>query len=376
MNGTACDSAVSVFRLSNWDLLRSLCMFAVVVVHSGLYLGTLVGIDAGGIASATAIICDPIFFALSGYFGIRPLKGSLASYYSHKLSTIVLPLILYSVLLYLFTTGFAGATPYGYIAFFYDEMSPWWFIPALIPFLVIAPFLYQFFEKLNDCWIKMLVRLVCALTAWGFVSFTAAWVFRSSGHETIVFGLGILQHLVPTEIIPGSGYFMYFCMGYFFRRLAPNLSEAMRRRLIVLGLCAWTLDVVCGYFGIDRFDPSFLWLFTSISIMLIFDSIRIRTIFMQRVLEWTGRRSYAIYLVQYTAIGIVAPYVYDVLLNGCIGTLIAPMRLVIWLGVVVGSYLLSLFVASIIDMTFLKLVQIGFEEVVSRIIKRFEQRLA
>ena len=37
--------------------------------------------------------------------------------------------------------------PYaGYFAFAAGDIgSPWWFIPALIPFLALAPFLYQFF---------------------------------------------------------------------------------------------------------------------------------------------------------------------------------------------------------------------------------------
>lgn len=76
-------------RLSNWDLLRSLCMLTVVVVHSESYLGSLTGINAGSIASASAILCEPLFFALSGYFAIRPLKGRLFSYYSRKVSTII-----------------------------------------------------------------------------------------------------------------------------------------------------------------------------------------------------------------------------------------------------------------------------------------------
>lgn len=134
-------------RLSKWDLLRSLCMLAVVVVHSGSYLGTMAGVNAGSIASVAAILCDPLFFALSGYFAIRPLKGSLFSYYSRKVSTIILPLFVYSFLLYLYNARLTVLSIHGYIVYFSQILTPWWFIPALIPFLVVAPFLNTLFEN-------------------------------------------------------------------------------------------------------------------------------------------------------------------------------------------------------------------------------------
>lgn len=369
MNSVNPGRAKPSFRLSNWDLLRSLCMLSVVIVHSGGRLGTLVGINAGSIASTAAILCDPLFFALSGYFAIRPLKGSLFSYYSRKVSTIILPLFVYSFLLYLYNAGFNGFSIHDYIAYFSQVLAPWWFIPALIPFLVVAPFLNWLFEKLSDRQIKSIATLSCALTTWGFISYVLTWAFRSTGHETLVLIVGILQKFIPTVIIPGSAYFMYFCLGYFFRRLAPLTEGRARKRLIALGLTAWAIDIICAYFGVDRFDPSFLWLFASIAALFIFDRIRIENTVARRILEWTGRRSYAIYLLQFTAIAIVAPFVYDTLLAGSIGGFIAPIRLLIWIGMVAGSYLLSLAVASVVDATLLKLVQVGYEKV-ARMIER------
>lgn len=359
-------------RLSNWDLLRSLCMFAVVVVHCRGYLGALVGIDVGRIIARAAIVCDPIFFALSGYFAIRPLKTNLPRYYLHKVSTIILPLVIYSLVLYLHATDFSCLSIHGYIVFFSDELTPWWFIPALIPFLLVAPFLYWLFEKLDDCQAKLVGTAACVLTAWGFISYTLAWALRATGHETSALVMGILQNFIPTQLIPGSGYFMYFCVGYFFRRLAPTTSDGTRKRLIGFGLCAWALEVACYYFDIDHFDPSFPWLFATIAVLFMFDRIRIKSNGVQRLLEWTGRRSYSIYLLQYTAIAVVASLVYDTLLAGSIGNFIAPIRLLVWIGVIAGSYLLSLAVASLIDATLLKLVQRGYNNAAKRALQRLE----
>lgn len=208
-------------------------------------------------------------------------------------------------------------------------LTPWWFIPALIPFLVVAPFLNWLFEILDNRQIKSIAILACTLTAWGFISYVLTWAFRSAGHETLVLAVCILQQLIPMVMIPGSAFFMYFGLGYFFRRLAPQTSDSTRKKLIALRLIAWVVDVVCAYFGVDRFDPSFPWLFACIAVLFIFDRVRIENTVVQRILEWTGRRSYAIYLLQYTAIAIVAPFVYGTLVAGSIGGFIAPIRLLI-----------------------------------------------
>lgn len=251
-----------------------------------------------------------------------------------------------------------------------------------IDHLVVHPSAYSLFgcriflelaiEKLDDHQIKSIATLACALTAWGFISYVLTWAFRSTEHETLVLIVGILQKFIPTVVIPGSAYFMYFCLGYFFRRLAPQTSGSTRKKLIALGLIAWAVDVICAFFGVDRFDPSFPWLFASIAVLFIFDRIRIENTVAQQILEWTGRRSYAIYLLQYTAIAIVASFVYDTILAGGIGGFIAPIRLLIWIGVVAGSYLLSLAVASVVDVTLLKLVQVGYEKVVATADRRFD----
>ncbi len=173
-------------------------------------------------------------------------------------------------------------------------------------------------------------------------------------------------------MIPGAGHFAYFCLGYFFRRLALSTPGATRKKLIVIGLCAWVIDFACTHLGVDRFDPCFPWFFATIAVLFIFDRIRVTSAGAQRALEWTGRRSYSIYLLQYTAIAIVAPFAYDTLLAGGISGLVALFRLLVWVGVVVGTYALSLTVASLVDVTLLKLVQAGYDGIAKRVVRWFE----
>lgn len=105
--------------------------------------------------------------------------------------------------------------------------------------------------------------------------------------------------------------------------------------------------------------------------LFLFDRIRITNVGARHALEWTERRPYSIYLLQYTAIAIVAPFVCNTLLTGGISGIVAPFRLLAWVGVVVESYALSLTVASLVDVTFLKLVQVGYDSVAKRVLRRF-----
>lgn len=105
--------------------------------------------------------------------------------------------------------------------------------------------------------------------------------------------------------------------------------------------------------------------------LFLFDRIRITNVSARRALEWIGRRSYSIYLLQYTAIAIVAPFVCNTLLTGGISGIVAPFRLLVWVDVVVGSYALSLAAASLVDVSLLKLEQAGYDGVAKRVLQEF-----
>ena len=282
-------------RLVNWDLLRAISMFAVVVVHMGGYLGPIGGVPTNAI-STLAIICDPIFFVLSGYFALRPLKTSLSKYYIRKFSSIVLPLFLYSLLLCVYYFWSSGLSLVGYIEYFRNVLTPWWFIPCLIPFLIFAPFLFQCLKSLSDEWVKLLAKLGIALSLWGIVGCFLAWAFNVTGHATLGRALGICTTLIPATLVPNS-YIIYFCLGYFIRRLIPILSDRRKNQHIVLGLVCWVLDVAFGHFGINRVDPSYAWLSATVAIFILFDRIEISDGIGARAIGWAAKRSHSIYLL-------------------------------------------------------------------------------
>lgn len=115
----SCEVRQEPNRLANLDLLRSLCMLAVVAVHCSASLGIIGKVDVSVISSKILILCDPIFFALSGYFAIRPLRSNLLTYWLRKIGTIVLPLFVYAIILYFYTNDARDYSLSGWVAFFF-----------------------------------------------------------------------------------------------------------------------------------------------------------------------------------------------------------------------------------------------------------------
>ena len=342
-------------RLANWDLLRAVSMFAVVVVHMSGYLGPIGGVPTNAIGTF-AIVCDPVFFALSGYFALRPLKTSLPKYYVRKFSSIILPLFLYSALLYVYYSWSSGLSLFGYIEYFNNVLTPWWFIPALIPYLIAAPFLYKCLESLSDDWVKLLVRFSVVLSIWGIAGCFLTWAFEVTGHATLGRMVGICTSLLPATLVPNS-YFIYFCLGFFIRRLIPILSDRRKNQLMVLGLSCWLLDAAFAHFGINRVDPSYAWLPATIAIFLIFDRLSIPDGIASRCIGWAAKRSYSIYLLQYTTIEIATAAIYTSIFAGGIMGHAALVRLCVWLGTTLLAYVLAFGCASIVDSALLRPLQ-------------------
>ena len=222
-------------------------MFFVVVVHCGGYLGQIGPVNMGLVAGRAAIACDPVFFALSGYSALRPLKRGLRDYYQKKLVGIVVPLVVYSALLYLWSSRLTELSIGGYFAFAAGEIgSPWWFIPTLIPFLVLAPFLCQFFEALSDKWALRLCKLVLVASLWSCLSYFGQWLFVAIGKPGAASMIETITYLIPTHLV-SVGYFVFFCAGYFLRRMMPLLSKKNKKQLIAIGFLFWALDATALY---------------------------------------------------------------------------------------------------------------------------------
>lgn len=242
-------------RLTNWDLLRALSMFLVVVVHIAPQLGSFRNINASPIASTAAIICDPIFFCLSGYFAFKPLKKSYKDYLFDKALSLLLPIFVYAGLLYAFKTATGSLQDTNYIRYTSDLVQGgWWFVPALIPFILVAPILSKMFDALDDRTCKIALFVTLGIYAWGGLSCVTKSLLINSQHITLAAAISMFQRFIPISLL-GRTYFTFFCMGYFIKRVSPLLDIREVRLIKVAGILFFILDIISAYFGFERADP-------------------------------------------------------------------------------------------------------------------------
>lgn len=352
----------STSRAVNWDLLRSLAMFLVVVVHTSALLGPIHGIGTSTIIRRFAFICDPVFFALSGYFALRPSKRGLKEYYLNKVSTILLPLFVYSILLYLFLTKLKGMSLNGYFTFFLDQLKGgWWFIPTLIPCLVAAPFLAKGLEALSNKMVAAATIVFGILFGWGALCSFSSWLFSTADINTLVSLSDLMAWLVPPSVLYYNPvYFEFFLLGGLFMRLEASISHRQSICLVVLGIACWVADIVFAEFGLPRSDPSYFWLFATFGIFIIFSHLAIKSDGLSKVISWIAQRSYSIYLLQFTTIALLSSRVYDIGIFGDIYNMGAFYRVGAWLFVTFGAYVFALAVASVVDPLVLKNAQKAF----------------
>lgn len=355
-------------RLVHWDLLRALAMFFVVLCHTALYLGPIGGIDTNVATVEFALICDPVFFALSGYFAIRPLRGNYKGFLLKKFRDVVVPLIVYVVCLYLFDVAKANA------GFDLSSFASWclgaisgnfWFIPCLIPFLILAPFLNEMFSSLSDRTAKTLEWVVYVAALWG----TGASVFAFFAGDSFVSSLiSTLLSLLPPAVIPG-GYFLYFCLGYFIRREESHVSSRAFKVLACLGVLLWLACPILALAGYQRVDPSYLWLPATVSVFLLFAKIEIRGDRVGKAISFLARHSYAVYLLQFTTIKLVYGRLNAAGLMDGSASLPAFERLCLQAFAVFASYVLAVLIGFVLDGTLVQLAKRGVEALLERCLR-------
>lgn len=337
-------------------------MFMVVVVHTAAYSPQLgLGFNLPHAISRAAIICDPVFFMLSGFFALRPLKCSLKEYYLKKVSSIVLPIVLYSVVLYLYNSwqdlSFGGYLSYAASIFF----GGWWFIPALIPLLILAPFLHVALEGLDDRWILRLAKLLAIVYAWGVLFHILEFAAVQIERPGLVNLLTMVSACIPKVLI--ASYFPVFCLGYFYRRLSGILTQVQKTRLSIAAIVSIVACFFLAGIGVGGDDPDQIWVIAAFCLFFLFERVRVPEGVASKVVVWVAKRSYSIYLFQYTTIAIVGGILYTGMAFGDVSTFPLILQLAIWALYAIGSYCLALVIASVLDPILLTNVQRLFNSV-------------
>ena len=160
----------------------------------------------------------------------------------------------------------------------------WWFVPALIPFILVAPVLSKMFDALDDRTCKIALFVTLGIYAWGGLSSAANSLLINSQHVTFAAAISMLQRIIPRSLLGGT-YFTFFCMGYFIKRVTPLLDTRETHFIMASGALFFIIDIASAYYGLDRSDPSFNWMIVTVAIFITFDGIKHQSKSLSKLIE-------------------------------------------------------------------------------------------
>lgn len=244
----------SVYRESNFDLLRIICAFAVVVIHvSAQFIGAMtgdpqyVGMEFHDVFNSTlwnvlSRFAVPCFVMLSGAFILANDKNAdFSFFYKKSLRKFFLPLLLFSFLYYLYSNIFIVG---GYFLIqkpdvlswevFFEPLLNWlkgvpfyhlWYMYMLVGLYLFAPVLILLKYQIGD---KFFER-----TAWSLLLFSGMFAW----------GVDVVAYWNPGYCFNYLGYFM---LGYVLRKKSrPNNFRGLL--YILLGVCVECLIAFLRY---------------------------------------------------------------------------------------------------------------------------------
>lgn len=277
-------------RKIEYEIIRVCAMIFMVTAHCH---GSISGyIDTAGekylddgllIILATA---NSLFFMLSGKFALEAKCETFSDYYHYyikKLTTIVVPVLIYMFIRSLYDYG----GMFWQVSFwktyvknvFYDYAGKeYWFLYTLVGLLLIAPFLNKLAGNLKkgEMWLLigmgLLYNTICSYAP--YVNLYFSWQY--------IFG----------------GWALYFMLGYFLEKVIDTKKE--RNIVYAIGGICFVISFVQKQFGllsnIHDLAPTFTMISCAMFFLLKRDCFKENQFFRNFIIK-LGRYSFAIYLI-------------------------------------------------------------------------------
>jgi len=266
-------------RQSNFELLRILAMFFVLVVHAdfktfgspGLsdFQSSLLNAFTRTFIEFLSIVCVNVFILISGWFGIRPTIKGFCNFIFQCLYFIV------GIYLVMLLLGYAPINPreiMGLVGLTTDD----WFIKSYIGLYILAPVLNKFIENTTKRQLGItIVAFFCFQTYFG--SLRSA-LFICDGYSTFSFiGLYLLARYLKLygKSLANYGIYIY-------------LSSAVMNTLIF-----YIFIIVGIHISLYNYITPFV-VTGSAGLLLVFSRVRINP---SKIINWIAKSCFAVYLL-------------------------------------------------------------------------------
>lgn len=297
-------------RFSNYDLLRILACFMVIVIHfSCLYLGDLshktlwtLSITYDSFSRSSV----PLFFMLSGAFLLVPDKPVTLKVLFKRILRLLIPLLFWEVLYYgrnLLSDGLSKDTLLPFIQSIISAQNHFWYIPTLIGLYLLIPVLKQITKEKEVCEYFLVIWILFAI--FRNTLLLLAPVIEYHHHYTGNALSVLLNTFCYLELTSYAGYFI---LGYYlvhhFKKKIP-LSLLLLTTFLSALLCA-EINFIVSYHilntawaGMQNY-MSLTTFIEALCLFLIFKDYVAQITLSERcssIITWIGACTFGIYLM-------------------------------------------------------------------------------
>ncbi|GHT80807.1 hypothetical protein FACS1894125_0320 [Actinomycetota bacterium] len=276
--------------------------------------------------------CNPLFFMISGRFALQKQSTPTFKFYFKRLTTLLVPLVVYLCLGGLIENRVQGAkfsVADILRTTFVDNTSKYWFIYTLIGFVLVTPFIKRLLDSLSDKELKVFICLI-------LVVMTGVTIEQSLNISTGIFSNVFMGLSVSVWLI-------FYILGFCLERLRIGGSQQKRVVLYILGVISFvammTLSTLVPTFNAS--NPNLLQLISCSALYTFITSFNIRN---NKPLHFVGQRIFGVYFLQFTVLGVLNVLDKTNIVEGFgpyIGAVFAKT---------VAIYIISLIVATVVDL--------------------------
>lgn len=291
-------------------------MFLVVYVHSSFMFdftpdGASRQAGLFWFTSILALVCNALFFMVSGKFNLAQAIGMKLSdyriFYIKKVIDLLLPIAVYAIAFWvlryvamnLFGAWNDGTNLFDYVAFFEAThqllISGWWFVPTIFSLMIFTPFLGRMLSALSGKETYLLLAMI-----FGCAALVA--IEKLLGHTTF-----LSKFTMPIIGIWASVYIL----GYVIDKI--NFSSRALSRLYIFAIAEVVIVGAAFVAMPDVFlspegGPSSIWNAVLLAVFypvigsalyLFFKNITITGNAAKRIAEAIGNRAFGIYLIHF-----------------------------------------------------------------------------
>lgn len=322
-------------RIFQYDLMRFLFMLMVLGVHvlsvskqfSEEYNTTWI---ITTIFTDLFLICNPLFFMLSGRFNLKKefnTKEDYKKFYIKRIATLLVPFLIFSIVIYIYRNfdnlsiiDFAKGLLAGNIE------GTYWFVYTLLGIMIFSPFFSKMLKNMNLFEKKLFFIISFCVNT--FIT---------------VFAVFKIPNIITFEIVGLVHWNFYYLMGEYIEEIFSTRKS--RKIIMLIGLLTFALQFILRCTintGYRLSDPNPLLTLQALALyFFVLEFVKIKNEKVKNVISYFSKYSYIFYLLHMTVIHFVNNF-FNMYIN-------AGLNLVFALCIFIISFIITMCIAIVAE---------------------------